>query len=88
MGKLWENLLVIERMKLNSYGNIDANYYFWRTYDRQEIDLIEESPGRLSAFDFKYSAKKKAAVPRLWQKTYPNSHVDIVTTENAMAFLS
>ena len=88
VGKLWENLLVIERMKLNSYGNIDANYYFWRTYDRQEIDLIEESPGRLSAFEFKYSAKKKAAVPRLWQKTYPNSHVDIVTTENAMAFLS
>jgi len=37
----------VERMKKWCYSRIFANDYFWRTYDQQEIDLVEEREGRL-----------------------------------------
>ena len=87
-GMLWENLLIIERMKRNAYRFRDTACYFWRTYDRQEIDLIEETADGLHAFEFKFSPTKKAAIPKLWKKTYPESPVEIITPENVMGFLS
>lgn len=87
-GRLWENLLIIERIKRNAYQARDAGYYFWRTYDRKEIDFIEETHDALCAFEFKYSKTKKATIPKLWQKSYPESSVEIVTPENVMHFLS
>jgi len=88
VGKLWENLLVIEWMKRNAYRFRDAAYYFWRTYDRKEIDLVEEIADSLRAFEFKYSATKKATIPKLWKKTYPESSVEIITAENVRDFLA
>lgn len=88
VGKLWENLLVVERMKRNGYKAKDAGYYFWRTYDRQEIDFIEDTFDSLHAFEFKYSATKKATLPKLWQKTYPDSTFEIVSPSNVMNFLT
>lgn len=88
VGRLWENLLIVERMKRNAYQFWDAAYYFWRTYDRKEIDLVEESGDKLRAFEFKYSATKKATIPKLWQQTYPDSSMEIITPENVMDFLS
>ncbi|MFH1999688.1 MAG: ATP-binding protein [Planctomycetota bacterium] len=88
MGKLWENLLIMERMKHNAYLARDAAYYFWRTYDRKEIDLIEETSHSLHAFEFKYSSTKKAALPKLWLETYPESTVEIITPAHAMRFLT
>ncbi len=31
-GQLWENFLLAERMKANSYNETFVNSYFWRTY--------------------------------------------------------
>ena len=42
VGQLWENFFFAERMKHRAYAGIYANAYFWRTYDKQEIDLVEE----------------------------------------------
>lgn len=58
MGALWENYLISERMKQSYNRNRAKEFYFWRTYDNQEIDLIEESPEGLSAFEFKWGDKK------------------------------
>ena len=41
-GQLWENFCISERLKYQHYKQIYTNNYFWRTYDQQEIDLIEE----------------------------------------------
>ena len=49
VGALWENYIQAERMKRNLYFGRVANCYFWRTYDRQEIDLVEDLDGRLNA---------------------------------------
>ena len=55
MGMLWENFCFIERLKKQSYQKLYSNNYFWRTYDRQEIDLIEDRGGKLHGFDFKWN---------------------------------
>ena len=53
VGALWENFLVVERLKLQSYKPIYANNYFWRTWDQKEIDYIEEREGKLYGYEFK-----------------------------------
>lgn len=39
-GALWENFLVVERIKHLHYNSIHGNRYFWRTKMQQEIDYI------------------------------------------------
>ena len=41
-GALWENYLVVERLKKLRYSDTDARSFFWRTTQQQEIDYIEE----------------------------------------------
>ena len=82
VGALWENYLISERLKMNNNLALHNRYFFWRTYQRKEIDLIEESePGRLSAFEFKWGAKKPAA-PDDFVKGYPDATFTVVGREN------
>ncbi len=57
-GQLWENFCISERIKYLHNNRIHTNYYFWRTYDQQEIDLIEERDGNIYTFEFKFGKKK------------------------------
>ena len=41
--------MVAARMKYRKYNNIVAQQYFWRTYQQQEIDLIEDAGTNLNA---------------------------------------
>jgi len=59
VGALWENFMIVERMKFRFYHNIDADQYFWRTYDGNEIDLIEEESGKLRGYEFKWGLQEK-----------------------------
>lgn len=86
VGKLWENFLVVERMKTQEYRKISANNYFWRTWDQKEIDWIEEREGKIFGFEFKFS-KKDAKIPQDFLKAYPGSKVEITNTENYLEFL-
>ncbi|HMQ21044.1 MAG TPA: ATP-binding protein [Planctomycetota bacterium] len=90
VGALWENLMVLERIKRNSYANVPAEYFFWRTYDRQEIDLIEEaatsSGMNLRGFEFKWGRSRKQ-VPKLFSQTYPHARVEVVDVLAAHEFL-
>lgn len=58
LGALFENLCVVERMKHNNYKNFDANQFFFRSYDGLEVDLIEETDGKLLAYEFKLGKGK------------------------------
>ena len=87
VGKLWENYAIGERLKhLNNTGQI-RHAYFWRTYDRQEIDWLEESGGQLSAFEIKWNASKKVKEPVAFAKGYPNATFEIITPENYLEWL-
>ena len=86
-GILWENFLFMERIKTKHYKRIFANDYFWRTYDQQEIDLVEERDGNLFAYEFKFS-HQKTKVPKAWEKAYPEAEFRVISKDNFMEFLT
>jgi predicted AAA+ superfamily ATPase len=87
LGQLWENFFVIERLKYRAYAAIPANMYFWRTYDQQEIDLVEERDGRLFGYECKWSLKKQVVAPRSWIKAYPEAEFSVVHPKNYQDFI-
>ncbi|NGX54496.1 MAG: hypothetical protein KR126chlam2_00107 [Chlamydiae bacterium] len=87
VGEVWENYLIMERLKKQHYHQIYANNYFWRTYDQKEIDWIEESEGELHGFEFKWKNRKVKA-PALWQKTYPESTFEVISQDNYLDFIT
>lgn len=87
-GELWENYLMSERIKYLSYTKKLTSHYFWRTYDRQEIDLVEEGDGVLRAFEFKWNSRKKVKIPGGWKKNYPESTFEVVTPDNYLEFIT
>ena len=86
-GALWENFLIVERLKQNAYLDKFSNYYFWRTFSQKEIDFIEERGGKLYAYEFKWNPNKRHKVPKTFQETYPNSEVTIIHRDNFQDFV-
>jgi uncharacterized protein len=87
VGQLWENFLLIERLKRNAYLEIYPNYYFWRTYDRKEIDFIEEIGGGLQAYEFKWRKRGGSKIDE-FLRTYPNSTFQTISQDNYFEFVS
>ena len=87
VGALWENFVVMERLKFRTYGPLYANMYFWRTYDQQEIDLVEERGGNFYGYEFKWSQNKPTAAPPSWTKAYPGAGYAVVTPANYADFV-
>jgi uncharacterized protein len=83
-GALWENFCVAERMKFLAYNHMHAVSYFWRTYAQQEIDYIEESDGKYSAFEFKWQPGRKTGLPGDYKAGYPDSAFETITPDNFM----
>jgi len=81
VGILWENYMMSERIKHHEYSGIISNRYFWRTYDQQEIDLVEERGGKLFAYEFKWK-DSKATIPAAWEKAYPDSSYKVITRDD------
>ena len=63
-----------------------SNFYFWRTYDQQEIDFIEEKGGKLFASEMKWS-DRKTKIPVAFQDSYPNAEWQVVDRQNYIQFL-
>ena len=86
VGQLWENYIIMERLKRQEYLREAANSYFWRTYDKKEIDLVEERQGKLSGYEIKWT-KTRAKVPKEWQKAYPDAGFEIINKENYFRYI-
>jgi len=86
-GMLWENFLMIERLKKRAYHQIYGNPYFWRTWSQQEVDLIEEREGNLYAYEFKWK-DRKAGPPREFADAYPRAEFSVVSPDNYLDFIS
>lgn len=85
-GALWENFLISERMKKNSYAKHYCNTYFWRTFDQAEVDYIEEYDGALHVFEFKWKTNNKK-VPASLLNSYTVNSTAIVDTDNYGGFV-
>ena len=86
-GALWENFIVAERMKYNEYYGHWCNTYFWRTQEQKEIDYLEESDGKLHAYEFKYNHKKQVTVPKNFTDAYPDAEFNVITPDNIERFV-
>ncbi len=86
VGMLWENYIIVERLKKQAYQNMAVNNYFWRTYDQKEIDLIEERGGKLYGYEIKFS-DKKVSPPSDWIKTY-DADYKLINTTNYLQFIT
>lgn len=87
VGALWENYLAAERIKKQEYQKIKTHNYFWRTYDQQELDWLEETTGQLHGFEFKWNASKKAKIPTAFAKAYPEANFEVISQQNYLDFI-
>lgn len=81
VGQLWENYMICERIKYQEYNRISSNNYFWRTYEQQEIDWVEERNGALFGYEFKWK-ESKVKIPSQWKNAYPNSSFEVINSSN------
>ncbi len=89
IGALWENFVISERIKAQHYQKWYGRNYFWRTYQQQEIDWIEELDGTFSTFEFKWNPLKKSKKMSItFLNNYPVIKSMVVTPDNASEFLS
>lgn len=86
IGKLFENFMIIERLKYREYHQIYADHYFWRTYGGSEVDLIEDRSGKLFGYEFKWKEKKWSKKPLKWLE-YKNSSYNVITKNNLEKFI-
>lgn len=87
-GALWENFILAERLKRNSYAGSIAQYWFWRTQQQKEIDYLEEENGQLNAYEFKWSDKKAdVRIPESFAKAYPDASFSVITPKKVDEFL-
>jgi predicted AAA+ superfamily ATPase len=81
IGILWENYMISERLKYQEYRRLSSNNYFWRTYEQQEIDWVEERDGALFGYEFKWK-ESKVKIPTQWKNSYPDSSFEVINKDN------
>jgi uncharacterized protein len=86
IGALWENYMISERLKFQEYKRISSNNYFWRTYEQQEVDWVEERDGSLFGYEFKWK-ESKVKVPTQWKNAYPDSSFEVISITNFESWL-
>lgn len=87
VGALWENFLIVERLKHKSYSSLYSNDYFWRNHAQQEIDFVEDYNGVLHAYEFKWNEKKKGKFSKTFRDAYPEHKTMTVNHTNYLEFI-
>ena len=87
VGALWENYLASERIKNQNYSQKSVSNYFWRTYDQQELDWLEEDNGILRGYEFKLNENRKAKIPTAFAKAYPEASFEVINKQNYLDFI-
>lgn len=87
VGQLWESFVLSERIKRKHFHLLPVNHYFWRTYDQQEVDLIEVQNQEIKAFECKWSAKSSKA-PVAFSKIYPAASFTEINNQNFINFIT
>ena len=86
LGELWENYIITERLKRQEYLRQTPNSYFWRTYDKAEIDLVEERKGKLFGCEVKWK-DARIKVPNDWRTNYPDASFEVIHRGNYLQFI-
>lgn len=81
IGQLWESYIISEKIKKSRYANRFTQFYFWRNYHQQEIDLIEQENGQIRAFEIKYTTPKRFKIPNAFKTAYPDAECRVISRE-------
>ena len=79
--------MMMERLKYWAYLPLYTNTYFWRIYQQQKIDLVEDHAGNLLGYVLKWSQNKKVQAPSQWKETYKNSEFQVIHVGNYLDFI-
>ena len=85
-GKLWENYIITEFQKRREYQRLPSKFYFWRTYDKKEIDLIEDLSGKLCGYEIKWK-QSRANPPKDWREHYPKAGFEVIHRGNYLDYI-
>jgi len=86
-GALFENYMISEYIKKSNNQRKFAKYYFWRSFQQQEIDLIEEVNGNINAIEIKWNENKKVKFPTTFTDAYPVNDTIVINKENYTSIL-
>jgi len=86
-GALWENYFISERQKANHYRRYFVNSFFWRTFQHQKIDLLEEADGIYTAYIIKWDQQHPTKLPVAFTSVYPDHKFHVIDRKNYIDFL-
>lgn len=88
-GGMWENYLILERLKNTLNQPFQPQRFFWRTAAPQsnEIDYLEKTSDALSAWEIKANPASNAKIPQSFRNAYPDARTAILTLDNYDSFL-
>lgn len=81
-GGIWENFCIVELKKKAQREKRFSRFYFWRTKDGKEIDLIEAENEEYTVYEFKLSPVKKAKIPKGFAENYTVKSFNVINREN------
>jgi predicted AAA+ superfamily ATPase len=88
VGALFENYMIAERKKYLEQNQIEAEMFFWRTTQQQEIDYIEKQHNKLLAIEFKWNERSKEKIPITFTQAYPHTETLILSKLERNTFLN
>jgi len=86
VGHLWENFFIAEKIKLAHTLGKDCKYYFWRTKNQQEVDLVEVCGKEINAYEIKWN-ERKARFSAKFKELYPQAKTFVITPDNFYEYL-
>jgi len=86
-GALFENYMISEYIKKSNNQRKFAKYYFWRSFQQQEIDLIEEVNGNINVIEIKWNENKKVKFPTTFTDAYPVNDTIVINRKNYTSIL-
>ncbi len=88
IGALWENFIFMEMYKRSATKEEFANFYFWRTHNNLEIDIVKEKNGSLEGYECKWKERNSKGV-KVFEEEYKseNAKVEIISRENYLKYL-
>ncbi|MFA5420513.1 MAG: ATP-binding protein [Patescibacteria group bacterium] len=78
-GALFENFIISEMIKQNDYLDDSFNFYYWRSKQGAEIDLVLEKEGKIIGIEIKYNSDKHN---KAFKNRYPEAIVKNINTKN------
>ena len=76
-----DTVAISERIKKNRYNKALTQFFFWRNYQQQEVDLIEFENGQIRAFEIKYTTPKRFKIPNAFKSAYPDGECQVISRE-------